>query len=161
MRGLLGWQGAAPENSFETMWRGAGRSPPATIERQDGGDATLAAWGGSLYREAGLDCAIAGRPLFDDPELQALPAAVALARLWRRYGPATLDEMVDEHLERRALRRYLRRLKHATVFAFVGAAARLSPRALNGRRYSIPSPHKNTSYATLTKATQALSLIGC
>ena len=34
-----------------------------------------------------------------------------------------LDEMVDAHVERRALRRYLRRLKHATVLAFLGAAA--------------------------------------
>jgi hypothetical protein len=31
--------------------------------------------------------------------------------------------MVDAHVERRALRRYLRRLKHATVLAFLGAAA--------------------------------------
>ncbi|SFE48082.1 hypothetical protein [Methylobacterium sp. 13MFTsu3.1M2] len=36
---------------------------------------------------------------------------------------AALDELVDAHLERRALRRYLRRLKHATVLAFVAAAA--------------------------------------
>ncbi|APT33720.1 hypothetical protein MCBMB27_04429 [Methylobacterium phyllosphaerae] len=36
---------------------------------------------------------------------------------------AALDELVDAHVERRALRRYLRRLKHATVFAFVAAAA--------------------------------------
>lgn len=34
-----------------------------------------------------------------------------------------LDEMVDAHVERRALRRYLKRLKHATVLAFFGAAA--------------------------------------
>ncbi|GJE49775.1 hypothetical protein GOFOIKOB_2815 [Methylobacterium tardum] len=36
---------------------------------------------------------------------------------------AALDEMVDAHVERRALRRYLRQLKHATVLAFLGAAA--------------------------------------
>jgi hypothetical protein len=36
---------------------------------------------------------------------------------------AALDELVDEHVERRALRRYLRRLKHATVVVFVAAAA--------------------------------------
>ncbi|MCJ2049703.1 hypothetical protein [Methylobacterium sp. J-070] len=36
---------------------------------------------------------------------------------------AALDELVDEHVERRAIRRYLRRLKHATVLAFVAAAA--------------------------------------
>jgi hypothetical protein len=36
---------------------------------------------------------------------------------------AALDELVDAHLERRALRRYLRRLKHATVLTFVAAAA--------------------------------------
>lgn len=34
-----------------------------------------------------------------------------------------LDEMVDAHVERRALRRYLSRLKHATMLAFLGAAA--------------------------------------
>ena len=31
--------------------------------------------------------------------------------------------MVDAQVERRALRRYLRRLKHATVLAFLAAAA--------------------------------------
>ncbi|MCJ2135360.1 hypothetical protein MKK69_15085 [Methylobacterium sp. J-026] len=36
---------------------------------------------------------------------------------------AALDELVDAHVERRALRRYLRRLKHATVLAFLAAAA--------------------------------------
>ncbi len=36
---------------------------------------------------------------------------------------AALDEMVDAQVERRALRRYLRRLKHATVLAFLAAAA--------------------------------------
>ncbi|MBP1180444.1 hypothetical protein [Methylobacterium sp. PvR107] len=36
---------------------------------------------------------------------------------------AALDEMVDAHVERRALRRYLSRLKHATMLAFLGAAA--------------------------------------
>ena len=36
---------------------------------------------------------------------------------------AALDELVDAQIERRALRRYLQRLKHATVLAFVAAAA--------------------------------------
>ena len=36
---------------------------------------------------------------------------------------AALDELIDAQVERRALRRYLLRLKHATVLAFVGAAA--------------------------------------
>lgn len=36
---------------------------------------------------------------------------------------AALDELIDAQVERRALRRYLRRLKHATGLAFVGAAA--------------------------------------
>jgi asparagine synthase (glutamine-hydrolysing) len=88
MRGLMGWQGNAPEESFATMWRGAGRPQPAGLERQSTAAATLAAWGGSLHREAGLSCAIAGRPFFDDAELQALPPAVALARLWRQHGEA-------------------------------------------------------------------------
>ena len=36
---------------------------------------------------------------------------------------AVLDELVDAHVERRVLRRYPRRLKHAILFAFVTAAA--------------------------------------
>ncbi|MCJ2011215.1 hypothetical protein [Methylobacterium sp. J-076] len=36
---------------------------------------------------------------------------------------AMLDELVDERIERRVLRDALRRLKHAVVVAFVGAAA--------------------------------------
>jgi hypothetical protein len=36
---------------------------------------------------------------------------------------AALDELVDAHVERRALRRYLGRLKHAVMLAFLGAAA--------------------------------------
>ena len=36
---------------------------------------------------------------------------------------AALDELVDAHVERRALRRHLRRLKHAALLAFVTAAA--------------------------------------
>jgi hypothetical protein len=36
---------------------------------------------------------------------------------------AALDELVDRHVERRALRRHFRRLKHATLFAFLTAAA--------------------------------------
>jgi asparagine synthase (glutamine-hydrolysing) len=88
MRGLLGWQGTAPDGTFEAMWRGAGRTAPAQIQRQDAANTTLATWGGSLHQEAGLACAIAGRPFFNDPELQALPAAAALARLWRVHGNA-------------------------------------------------------------------------
>ena len=86
MRGLLGWKGNAPEGAFEVMWRGAGRPQPAGLQRQSAAAATLAAWGGSLHQEAGLSCAIAGRPYFHDPELQALPPAMALARLWRLHG---------------------------------------------------------------------------
>jgi len=88
MRGLMGWLGTAPDGTFEAMWRGAGRPQPAGLERQSAAAATLAAWGGSLHQEAGLSCAIAGRPCFHDPELQALPPAVALARLWRQHGNA-------------------------------------------------------------------------
>jgi asparagine synthase (glutamine-hydrolysing) len=88
MRGLLGWLGTAPDGAFEAMWNGAGRSRPASLARHSTATASLAAWGGSLHQEAGLCCAIAGRPFFDDPELQALPAAVALARLWRAHGNA-------------------------------------------------------------------------
>ena len=36
---------------------------------------------------------------------------------------AVLDELVDAHVERRVLRRFFRRLKHATLFAFVTSAA--------------------------------------
>ena len=36
---------------------------------------------------------------------------------------ALLDEIVDERIERRALRALLRRLKHAVVASFLGAAA--------------------------------------
>lgn len=88
MRGLMGWLGEAPEGTFETMWRGAGRAAPAHLERWSYARASLAAWGGSLHQEAGLSCAIAGRPFFDDPALRALPAAEALARLWRQHGEA-------------------------------------------------------------------------
>ena len=86
MRGLMGWRGTAPDGTFEAMWRGAGRPRPLGLERQSTAAATLAAWGGDLRQEAGLACAIAGRPYFNDPELQTLPAAVALARLWRAHG---------------------------------------------------------------------------
>jgi len=86
MRGLMGWLGTAPDGTFEAMWQGAGRPQPLGLERKATPEATLAAWGGSLHQEAGLSCAIAGRPYFNDPELQALPPAVALARLWRQHG---------------------------------------------------------------------------
>ncbi len=89
MRGLMGWRGMAPEGTVDTMWRGAGRAQPAGLERQATATATLATWGGSLHQEAGLSCVIAGRPDFDHPELRALPAAVALARLWRAHGNDT------------------------------------------------------------------------
>lgn len=36
---------------------------------------------------------------------------------------ATIDELVDERIERRVLQNFFRRLKHATIFAFVGSAA--------------------------------------
>ena len=36
---------------------------------------------------------------------------------------ATIDELVDERIERRVLAGFFRRLKHATIFAFVGSAA--------------------------------------
>ncbi len=88
MRGLMGWQGKAPEGVFEAMWRGAGQPQPAGMERQSAASMTLAVWGGSLHQEAGLSCAIAGRPYFDDSELEALPAAVALGRLWQRHKEA-------------------------------------------------------------------------
>ncbi|SDA09519.1 hypothetical protein SAMN02799622_00158 [Methylobacterium sp. UNC378MF] len=69
--------------------------------------------------EAGPGVALGGRPrtIRFPPVWHAWFARQTEPRL------AALDEMVDEHLERRALRRYLRRLKHATMFAFVGAAA--------------------------------------
>ncbi len=86
MRGLIGWLGTAPDGTFEAMWQGAGRPQPLGLERKATPEATLAAWGGSLHQEAGLSCAITGRPYFNDPELQALPPAVALARLWRQHG---------------------------------------------------------------------------
>lgn len=86
MRGLMGWRGTAPDGAFEAMWKGAGRPLPMSLERQATAAATLAAWGGNLHQEAGLSCVIAGRPYFNDPELKALPAAVALARLWRVHG---------------------------------------------------------------------------
>lgn len=86
MRGLMGWHGAATEDAYTRMWQGGGRPPPAGLQRLDAETTTLAAWGGSLHRDAELICAIAGRPFFDDPELQAMPAAAALARLWRAHG---------------------------------------------------------------------------
>ncbi len=86
MRGLMGWLGTAPDGTFEAMWKGAGRPLPLGLERKANAAATLAAWGGSLHLEAGVSCAIAGRPYFNDPEFRALPAAVALARLWRAHG---------------------------------------------------------------------------
>ncbi len=86
MRGLMGWRGTAPDGTFEKMWQGAARPQPAGLERQAGAAATLAAWGGGLHQEAGLSCAIAGRPTFKNPDLRALPPAVALARLWRAHG---------------------------------------------------------------------------
>lgn len=89
MRGLMGWRGMAPEGTIESMWRGAGRARPAGLELRATAAATLATWGGSLHQEAGLSCVIAGRPRFDHPELRALPAAVALARLWREHGSDT------------------------------------------------------------------------
>lgn len=36
---------------------------------------------------------------------------------------ATIDELVEERIERRVLRGYFRRLKHAALFAFVSSAA--------------------------------------
>ena len=89
MRGLMGWRGEAPESTFEAMWRGAGRPPPAGLERLTTATATLASWGGSVHQESGLACVIAGRPHFEQPELRELPAAAALARLWRAHGHDT------------------------------------------------------------------------
>ncbi|MGT2486778.1 hypothetical protein ACU4GA_13985 [Methylobacterium oryzae CBMB20] len=69
--------------------------------------------------EAGPGVALGGRPrtVRFPPVWHAWFARQSEPRL------AALDELVDAHLERRALRRYLRRIKHATVFAFVAAAA--------------------------------------
>ena len=36
---------------------------------------------------------------------------------------ATIDELVEERIERRVLKNFFRRLKHATLLAFVGSAA--------------------------------------
>lgn len=89
MRGLLGWKGStAPEIALAAMWQGAGRAAPANLEPLAGPGQMLAAWGGSLHSEAGLGYVIAGRPRFTDPELAALPAAAALARLWKQHGVA-------------------------------------------------------------------------
>lgn len=43
----------------------------------------------------------------------------------RQTGPrlATIDEIVEERIERRVLKSFFRRLKHATLLAFVGSAA--------------------------------------
>ncbi len=58
---------------------------------------------------------------------------------------AALDELVDEHVERRALRRYLRRLKHATLLAFArrggGRALVLGPDRVARRSGSPPCGH--------------------
>ncbi|MCJ2117961.1 hypothetical protein MKK65_15540 [Methylobacterium sp. J-001] len=63
-----------------------------------------------------------------DPDGQA--RTIRFPPFWHAYVArqteprlAVLDELVDAHVERRVLRRYLRRLKHATLFAFVTAAA--------------------------------------
>ncbi|MEE7505229.1 hypothetical protein ACLBXO_06925 [Methylobacterium sp. C33D] len=68
---------------------------------------------------AGAGVALGGRPrtIRFPPVWHAWFARQSEPRL------AALDELVDAHLERRALRRYLRRLKHAAVLAFVAAAA--------------------------------------
>lgn len=58
------------------------------------------------------------------------PRAILFPPFWHRWfarqsAPrlAALDELVDAHLEQRMLRDALRRLKHAVVVAFLGAAA--------------------------------------
>lgn len=58
------------------------------------------------------------------------PRAIRFPPYWhgwfsRQTEPrlAALDEIVDAHLERRVLRNVFRRLKHAVVVAFLGAAA--------------------------------------
>lgn len=86
MRGLLGWLGETTAGAVEAMWHGAGRVPPAAMEQSTEAGSLVAAWGGGVHREAGLACAIAGRPVFADAELRSLAPAAALARLWSKYG---------------------------------------------------------------------------
>lgn len=69
--------------------------------------------------EAGAGIALGGRP-----------RAIRFPSFWHAWFArqtearlAALDELVDAQVERRALRRYLSRLKHATVLAFLAAAA--------------------------------------
>lgn len=72
-----------------------------------------------------------GTPPAEDPAtLGGRPRAIRFPPFWHRWfarqtAPrlAALDEIVDAHLERRMLRDALRRLKHAVVVAFLGAAA--------------------------------------
>jgi asparagine synthase (glutamine-hydrolysing) len=86
MRGLLGWSGRAGVDALDAMWRGAGRAAPAEMLHLAFADGLVAEWGGDLHQEEGLACVISGRPHFSEPELQTLPAAQALARLWRKHG---------------------------------------------------------------------------
>ncbi len=69
-------------------------------------------------------------PAEDPATLGGRPRAIRFPPFWHRWfarqtAPrlAALDELVDAHLERRMLRDALRRLKHAVVVAFLGAAA--------------------------------------
>ena len=57
----------------------------------------------------------------DPPEVPAHWHAWAARQSEQRLS--LLDEIVDERIEQRALRAVLRRLKHAVVAAFLGAAA--------------------------------------
>ncbi len=57
----------------------------------------------------------------DPPEVPPHWHAWATRQSEQRF--ALLDEIVDERIERRALRAVLRRLKHAVAAAFLGAAA--------------------------------------
>lgn len=84
--------------------------PPPSV-RREGPDTIASSVEGSTP--------LGGRPrsLRFPPFWQAWFARQTEARL------AILDEMVDAHLERRVLRGFFRRLKHAVVVAFVAAAA--------------------------------------
>lgn len=124
-----------------------GTAPPGRAEATPAAAVTIAP-GGTARRRAGK-----GRPAMtvmrrhppqatgsaaDPPEDGAGPGialggrarAIRFPPFWHAWFArqtesrlAALDELVDAHVERRALRRYLRRLKHATMLAFLGAAA--------------------------------------
>lgn len=86
MHRLAGWHGHGTPDAAQTLELmlshcSVARPPHTQVDAEHGLAANL-----PLASEGNLAAAITGRPRFNAPDLQQLPAAAALLKLWQRHG---------------------------------------------------------------------------